>query len=219
MRLLFLGLACFLTASPALADEQIWAVMQLKAKINDRFSVGLEWQPRLTNGLSRNGDNLFGPSLSYKLNDRATITGMYTAAITTPLNRPIRREHRFTAQLQLLLAGKKGKAALTSRTRLEQRIVENNDDPAMRFRQQLRAELWLSDSRTVFASSEAFFGLESADWGLSAGLDQVRTMVGVNQDITDHLGIELAFQDQRFSRPRPQSPNQVGIITLTYRLN
>ena len=87
----------------------------------------------------------------------------------------------------------------------------------MRFRHLMRGELWLSESRTVFVSSEAFFGLESADWGLSAGLDQVRTMVGVNQDITDHFGIELAFQDQRFSRPVPQSPNQVGIITLTYQ--
>jgi len=219
MRLLLLGLAAVAVASPAAADEQLWIVNQLKAKINDRVSFAMEWQPRFTNGVSRNGDNLFGPSLSYKLNKRATVTAMYTAAITTPLNRPTRREHRFTAQLQFLLAGTPDKATLISRTRLEERLVEDDPDAALRFRQMLRGQLNIGHGRAVFVSSEAFFGLESADWGLSAGLDQVRTMVGVNQTLSKRLDLEVALQDQRFSRPKPQSPNQVGIITLSYHFN
>jgi hypothetical protein len=218
MRLLMTGLA-LLGAAPAWADEQLWFVNQLRADIDDRWSVQFEWQPRLTNGASRLGDNLFGPWLSYRIDDRVTISGAYTAAITNPRGPLIRREHRFTQQLQIRLLGEARGTRLTSRTRLEQRLVENNDDPAMRFRQMLRLDVPVDGNWTVLASGEAFFGLESARWGLSSGLDQFRTMAGVNYRVSRQMFVEVAVQDQRFSRPFPQPPNQVGILTLNYSLN
>jgi hypothetical protein len=218
MRLWMVGLG-LLAATPVRADEQLWFINQLRADVDDRWSVQFEWQPRLTNGMSRLGDNLFGPSLSYRINDRVVVSGAYTAAINNPRARPIRREHRLTQQLQMRLLGEARGTRLTSRTRLEQRFIEDNDDPAMRFRQMLRVDVPVSEAWTVLASGEAFFGLESAGWGQSAGLDQFRTMVGVNYKVSRQMFVEVAVQDQRFSRPLPQPPNRVGILTLSYSLN
>ncbi len=212
-------LLLLMTATPALADEQMWFVGNAQLPLGARSFVTLEVQPRLTGGLGRVGQVLGGPAVGLRLGPAVSVLGAYTLSWTNPAGRPARREHRFWQQAQVQLAGQPGKAVLISRTRLEQRVFENSDDFAMRMRHMLRGEVWIDPDWSVIATHEAFFGLESTDWGMSAGLDQVRHSVGVGHRISPHLGLEVAYLDQRFSRPVNPPPNQVITLTLLARFD
>lgn len=208
-----------LMAAPAQADEQFWLLGSATKRLGTRGFLVLEVQPRLTGGMGRLGQVLGGPAIGLNLDRNVSVSGGYTLSWTNPPGRPERREHRFWQQVQVRLAGTPGKALLLSRTRLEQRLFENDDDFALRARHMLRGQVWLDEDWSLIATHEAFFGLESARWGMDAGLDQVRHALGVGHRLSRGLNVELAYLDQRFSRPVNPPPNQVITLTLLARFD
>jgi len=213
-------LLLLLLATPALAEEQVWVAGIAQGPVSDKALGGrlvtwLEVQPRFAGS----ADTLIlRPALGVQLNPAVQLLLGYALVDTYPDAAPRRREHRIWQQALVRLAGTPGKAVLMSRTRLEQRFVEGQTDDAMRLRQFLRGQYWLSEKWSVIGISEAFVGLESTAWGQRAGLEQMRNFIAVGHPLTDRLTLEAGYLNQRIVRPGPDASNHVLNINLFYRI-
>lgn len=212
-------LACaLLLATPAHADEQVWLGTFAQGPVSGRLVTWLEVQPRLTNEASRLGQTILRPGLGIELAPATTFIIGYAYIETNPIGRPAVREHRPWQQFQTRLAGTPGKAVLVSRTRLEQRFVEGEDDDAMRLRQFLRGQVWVGSGLSLIAFSEAFIGFESTRWGQRAGLEQVRTFAGLGIPLDKRFTLEAGYLNQRLIRPGRDGQNHILNLNLFYRL-
>ena len=190
----------------------------VQAPIGNKFFAQFELQPRLTNGASRFGQVIAGPALGVHITPATSLTLGYNYVILDPEQAPTTREHRLWEQAQVGLAGKAGEATLTSRTRLEQRLIEGADDMGWRFRQMLRGQLWVGHGWSVIGSGEAFFSLNDTDWGQHAGVSQLRGFAGVGKALGRHLNLEAGYLHRRNVRPGADVAIHVASIGLFYRL-
>lgn len=212
-------LLLLLLSSKAAADEQIWVPMFVQGPVSGRLVTWLEAQPRFTNGGDRLGQLLLRPGLGVQIDPATTAILGYALVDTYPEGRPRIREHRIWQQLQTRIAGTPNKAVLISRTRLEQRFVEGQDDDAMRLRQFLRGQVWFGNKGlSLVGFTEAFIGLEATPWGQQTGLEQLRTFAGVGIPLSKQLTLEAGYLNQRLIRPGDDRTNHVLNINLFYRL-
>lgn len=122
---------------------------------------------------------LFRPALGYAINSRTTALFGYGWFHTDPASGDDVIEHRPWQQL-MWNAPVEG-FTLQSRSRLEQRIVEGEDDTGLRFREMLKVTIPVVESGKVFASAfdELFFDLNDTDWGQRDGFRQNRLFLGL----------------------------------------
>ncbi|WP_439532554.1 DUF2490 domain-containing protein [Polymorphobacter sp.] len=218
-RFLLMLLIAAPAVTPASADEQVWVAGIAQGPVSGRLITWLEVQPRFTGGAGRLGQTILRPALGYQVDPGTTLLAGYAYIESNPEGLPDIREHRTWQQLQTRLAGTPGKAVLVSRTRLEQRFVEGQDDDAMRLRQFLRGQVWVGDAGwSLIGVSEAFIGLESTPWGQRAGLEQIRNFAGVGIPLSDRLTLEAGYLNQRLVRAGPDATNHVLNLNLFFRL-
>jgi hypothetical protein len=215
-----LALGLLLAAIPGQAEEALWVAGIVQGPVSSRALGGrlvtwLEVQPRFAGS----ADTLIlRPALGVQINPKVQLLLGYALIDAYPDMGARRREHRVWQQALVRLAGTPGKAVLMSRTRLEQRFVEGQDDDAMRLRQFFRGQYWLDTKWSVIGVSEAFIGLESTGWGQRAGLEQVRNFVGMGYGCTDRLTLEAGYLNQRLVRPGADGTNHVLNLNLFYRI-
>jgi len=210
-----------LTAGPLAAadhDVQQWTLLVAQGPIADRVLVQGEIQPRLNTNASRLGQFQLSPSLGYRVNPRTAVFLGYMFVHTDPVGRPAFDENRIYGQAALQL-GKIGDVALSARPRMEARTVVGADDLAWRFRQQLRAQLPLTEQRgpVLVAWSEAFYNLNDADWGPREGFDRWRNFVGVAVPLSTELTVEPGYLNQAVFRPGEDRFDHIASITAFYR--
>ncbi len=202
-------------AAPAAAEEYLWLQTVAQGPVSGKLVVWLEAQQRF----SANTDvTLLRPAIGVQLNPRVQLLAGYQYQLNDREGLPDIREHRLWQQALIRLAGKPGKAVLLSRTRLEQRFIENQPDDTLRVRQWFRGQVWLDPRWSLIGAGEAFIGLEDTSWGQREGLEQTRLFAGAAHALTPRLTLEAGLQDQRFIRPGPDRTNRTVNLSLFYRI-
>lgn len=208
-----------LAATPAQANDLAWVSFIAQGPVSGKLITWLEVQPRFSLDPARPTQLLLRPALGVQINPKTTFLFGYLYQEGYPEDRPTVAEHRVWQQLQTRLAGTPNKAVLVSRTRLEERFVENQPDDGVRLRQMLRGQVWVSGgSWSVIGQSEAFFGLNSTDWGQPAGVDQWRNFIGVGVPLSKRFTLEAGYLNQWLIRPGADINNNVISVSLFYRI-
>jgi len=210
---LLLALAAF--AVPAHAEEGLWLQAVAQGPVSGKLVTWLEVQQRYS---ASTDITILRPAIGVQLSPKVQLLAGYQYQLNDREDRPDIREHRLWQQALIRLAGKPGKAVLLSRTRLEQRFIENQGDDTMRVRQFVRGQVWLDERWSLIGTGEGFIGLEDTSWGQREGLEQTRLFAGAGYAITPRLTLEAGLQDQRLIREGPDRTNRTVNISLFYRI-
>lgn len=156
------------------------------------------------------------PGLGIDLDRRTSLWVGYGVFDTDPAGRPSFFEHRTWQQLNWN-APVEG-FSLLSRTRLEQRFVEDQSETGWRLRQMVRATLPIDEAKTTYlaASDEVFLDLDDTGWGQREGLRQNRAYAGFGVFLNDaHThALEIGYLHQWIDRTTVDAENHVLVITL-----
>ncbi|WBH17914.1 DUF2490 domain-containing protein [Sphingomonas radiodurans] len=207
-------------AAPAQAqtthDEGAWINATVMGPVDGRVVFFAEVQPRINDGVSRLTQLLLRPAIGYAVSDDLTIYQGYARVIDAVENGSDLREDRLFQQVTWNV-GKIGKLEVQSRTRLEERWRSDGDGMSLRVRQMMRFEYPLAAGKrrvAALASSEAFVGLKSAQWGGVEGFDQLRTFAGVEIPLPGTSTLEAGYLNQTRDAPG-QRVNMVPVASLT----
>lgn len=201
-------------------DEQVWTSATATTALSSKADATLELHSRYTDGVSRVGQILIRPSVTFKLPDGWSLTAGYVHVRTRSVGTPPNDEHRPWQQIAYTFAADP-KAGLTvnGRTRLEQRLRPGSGEVGWRWRQQLRAQLPLPGGGPVRALvwNETFVGLNDTGWGQRAGVDQVRTFVGAAVPLAERVSIEPGYLNQTVFRRGSDRVNHILAANLLAR--
>lgn len=186
-----------------------------------KFRWQIENQSRLRDddgGAWRFSQNLLYSQLGYSITDRVCVWLGYVHAWNHRLDGDAFQENR---PYQEVLAGFPGSGwQLASRTRLEQRIRQDNGVVAVRLRQHIALKFPLpsvAPNLAAYLGDEVFFYLNQSSFG-PIGFSQNRISTGVIYDISDELAIDVGYLGQYLL---PNSGDQVFThnirIELEYR--
>ncbi len=159
---------------------------------------------------------LLRPAIGYALSPRVTFFVGYLALRAHPADRDEFFEHR--PWQQLTWNAPTDGFTLQSRTRLEERFVEDQSETGWRLRQFFKLTTPLSADRRLFASvyDEAFFDLNDTRWGQDPGLRQNRAFLGLGWffDEAHHHSLEVGYLSQWLDRPDEDRLNHILSINL-----
>lgn len=202
-----------LTAATA-ADEdfQIWLPLTLTARYTDSFGGFYEIQPRIGHDASDVTQLILRTSLDWHFARKWAASLGY--GWTPTISPQFTDEHRLYQQLLYVSEAALGK--LTSRTRFEQRWIENTSGTALRLRTLLRGQVPVTQDRgwSAIGWDEIFVNLDSVGGGPQAGFDQNRFFLGVNRLLHPHASIDVGYQLQAINNAEPGLANRLNHILL-----
>lgn len=214
LRLLTAG-AMLASAAPAWAsdhDEQVWTSITATTAVSAKVDATLELHSRYTDEVSRVGQVLIRPSLTYKLPNGWSVAGGYVYVRTRFANTVANDEHRTWQQVGYTFAANAATGlSIIGRTRVEQRFRPDADGTGWRLRQQVRAQLPLPGGGPVRAVvwNETFVGLNTTAWDRHKGVDQVRTFIGASLPIAKGVSVEPGYLNQTIFRIGPERVNHI----------
>ena len=230
--LLAAGLLLAATATSATAaslrhDEGLWLMLLGQGRIPVRESATsrLRWwfdgQARFLDDSDGFHQSLVRPGIGYAFTDSATAWLGYAWIRTTPLGGDSFHEHRIWQQATWSLRHEDW--ILASRTRLEQRFVDNSNDTGWRLRQFIKVThpLPLHPRLGFAAYDEAFLDLNDTDWSADTGFAQNRLFAGLSWhfDPSGRLVAEAGYLNQLLrggSRGHPMNPILSLHLLLSY---
>jgi hypothetical protein len=183
-------------------DGQLWINATAFGSIGS-LAAFAEVQPRFGEGISRLDQLIVRPAVGWKINDAVTVYQGYARIENTPLGRRAFSEDRSFQQIGWEI-GTVERVKLSSRTRFEQRFQTNGRDTGFRLRQMLRAAVPLTGEKRGVAAvawTEAFVALNDTDWGARAGVDRVRTFVGLEVPLSGQSTLEVGYMNQTINAP------------------
>ncbi|WP_375393036.1 DUF2490 domain-containing protein [uncultured Sphingomonas sp.] len=210
-------------ASPAQAedeDAQVWTSLTVSKSVTPKVDATLEVHGRFTDDVSRFGQLLIRPSLTYKLAHGWSLTGGYAFIRTRFAGAAPHEEHRLWEQVgYTFVQNKKTALSVGGRTRIEQRFRVGGDQVGWRLRQQFRAQLPLTATGSLRAVlwNETFVQLNDTDWGARSGVDQTRTFVGVGLPVGSRITVEPGYLNQIVYRPGPNRMNHIAALNIFAR--
>ena len=178
-----------------------WFMSLSRFQFSEDYRGFLDIQPRFTVDDIAGGDNgnidtlLIRGALGYQISPNV---GIYQGYAVTPTYDPDKVEHRFFQELL-------GKQSLTDslslvhRLRFEQRVLEDVDDTALRFRYFARLTYPLTgihEKLSLAINEEVFIHLNNVDRGPQSGFNQNRLFVGLNYKVSNNLAFEMGYQNQ-----------------------
>lgn len=110
--------------------------------------------------------------------------------------------------------------ALTNRTRLEERWIEQTDQTAFRLRHMLRGMQPIGNTGkwALVAYDEVFLNLNDVDNGPQEGFAQNRAFFGFNRELTPSIHGEFGYLNQFIrSDGKEDSMNHNGLLALYYQ--
>ncbi len=169
-----------------------------------------EIQPRFREEASEFDQVIIRPAVFYNTSKQSSIWAGYAHVVTDPAGRSSFDEHRVWQQF-LHNFQPIGSVSIQSRTRLEQRFIENSDDTGHKIRQMIRLTMpsKLHDQLTWVAYDEYFLNLNETDYGARRGFDQNRAFVGVNWAFNASARLELGYLNQYINAKNTNSMNHV----------
>lgn len=209
--ILLLSLGHSLARADVTEDSQYWGAVMAQGSFSSadpnlkRVRWWLEGQGRLFEDGDRLGQSILRPGLGYALTERATVWLGYGWIFNSPAGAGTDDidEHRIWQQLTWSKPFEVG--MLSTRSRLEQRLVEGGDDTGWRFRQLVKF-IFPFDFEPRFSLvgwDEIFVNINHTDWGARDGLDQNRGFVGLgwNFDRASHFRTEIGYLNQFIDSP------------------
>jgi len=182
----------------------------------ERWRWWLEGQGRWLDNAERFDTAFVRAGVGYAVTDRLLVHGGYGFFDNEPENKPVVHENRVWQQL-LWNAPVEG-FTFQSRTRLEQRFLEDQSDEGWRLRQFFKSTIPVVEDKTTFVSiwDEMFWDLNDTDWGQRAGFRQNRAFLGLGQflDEKKSVSIEIGYLDQWIDRPGEDRLNHILLVCL-----
>jgi hypothetical protein len=209
---LFVATAGITARSAAQEDFQIWLPLTLTARYTESFGGYYEIQPRLGDDASEVTQLILRTSLDWYFAPGWAASLGY--GWTPTISPRYADENRIYQQLRYIGEGKFGQ--VTSRTRFEQRWIQNTSGTALRLRSLLRGQIPLTDDRawSAVVSDEVFVNLDSVTDGPQAGFDQNRFFLGVNRVLHPRASIDVGYQLQAIDTTEPGFADRVNHILL-----
>lgn len=192
-------------------DERAWLNITANgptADVNWRWY--LELQPRWRNEGRQFDQAIARTAVYFALNDQSSVWFGYAHVLSYPAGRPNVDEHRLWQQylVQFEVAPT---ISLQSRTRLEQRWIENAQDTGYKLRQlfRLSGPTALHEKLKWVIYDEYFINLNSTDYGARSGFDQNRLFLGGNWPLSDQAKLEMGYLNQRINGATTDAENHV----------
>lgn len=204
----FLMLGVYVLSSQAATQHDFQSWLNLTAtgnvpqrdKTPSRIKYWLEGQERVGDDSSRFTQTLLRPGLGYALTANLSLWVGYAWIHTgKPLtNNPFSEDRIWQ---QLLWTKTTPRFTLTSRTRMEQRFLENNPKTAYRARQLVKVSIPLPYAKYSFVSSDEVFIHKNNFVGRnSSGFDQNRFFIGIAYRFNPKLTTEFGYMNQYIRR-------------------
>jgi hypothetical protein len=217
-----LGLLAAALPAQTRDDGQLWALWLGHGKLGAEGSSLSNWrwwadvQARFRNDGEDYDTGFVRPGVGYALTERMTLWAGYVF-IDNDLPGG-GRTHEQRAWQQLTWSAPLEGFSLMSRTRLEQRFVEDQSETGWRFRQLVKATTPLGADGETFLSvwDEAFFDLDDTDWGQRQGFRQNRVFAGLGWflDPARRHSIEVGYLNQWIDRADEDRLNHVLSINF-----
>ena len=189
------------TADGSPHDFQLWSPVYLTYNYSDKIQGWYEVQPRFGDNVSQVNQLLLRTALGYRV---TKFWSLWQGYAWTPSFVPrFISENRIYQQLLYLREFPTFK--VMSRTRFEQRWIQNVPGTALRFRELLRGRFPLDHERIwgIIVQDEIFFNFNSPTNGPDAGLDQNRFFLGLNKRINQHVHVDGGYQLQTINTDEP----------------
>lgn len=226
MRFAGLGSAVFaalLIASPRAAladvqDTQAWFNVTGSGPVHGKVLAWAEVQGRFGNDVSRLSQSIIRPGIGYQVSKTLQVYVGY-GRITNHNPGPDISEDRLWQQLSWSGAPFAG-GVISTRSRLEQRFVENGNDAGWRARQfvKFNRPFRPGGDTTLVLTSEVFVALDDTDWGARSGFDQMRNFAGVGFSVAPKARIEVGYMNQYINRVGPNDRmNHIASTNLLVR--
>lgn len=163
-----------LLVAPARAEDIYWTQFIANVPISDQWSVFGEFQPRWIDHLDSSQVVLFRAAALYQISSELRVGlgyGMMPQYLPTPRN-----ESRIFEQLDWTppIADR---WLFASRTRLEQRLLENAPNMSWRVREKLQLS-WMPAKWGAYIWNEFFWNLNTSAGHVLSGFDQNRLSIG-----------------------------------------
>ena len=222
-----LRLFALLAIAPGIAaqtqdDGALWAMWLGQGKLGDKDSGLDRWrwwldaQVRWRDNGQTYDAGIFRPGIGYAITDRVTAHFGYAFIESDPAGRDPFHENRLWQQLNWNVPVEG--FTLQSRTRLEERFVEDQSDEGWRLRQFFKATVPVVEDKTTFVSAwdEMFWDLGDTDWGQRTGFRQNRAFLGLGQflDEKKSVSIEVGYLNQWIDRPGEDRLNHVLLVCM-----
>lgn len=182
----------------------------------------LEGQGRFNDDASRWNQGIVRGAIGYPVGKRAVLWGGYAFVPTRPIGRGDDIvEHRLWQQLTWSPQVEPAGFRLSSRTRLEQRDIEDAAPLAWRFRQFVKATRPLGADQPTYLSlwAEAFVNFNDTRGGPQAGFDQNRVFGGLGFRLSPTTRFEAGYLHQWVNRHgRADAHNHILSLTLLLNL-
>lgn len=183
-------------------DFQYWNNVTAMGPLTTNTRYWLEGQIRLGDDISRLSQAIVRPGIGYKLNDNATVWLGYAYIKTKyPFTAISNDENRIWQQFLWIKDYTWGR--LFSRSRLEQRFINNNSPTGWRFRQFGRIQKSFNHNDKFFlaGAEELFIQINNnAKTGSNSGFDQNRIFLGIGCLPNKNLLMEIGYQNQYIRR-------------------
>lgn len=174
-----------------LKDETIWSWIRLEGSLDqndqdeansNKLPYSIEWHYRLKNDARDFHQVLLRPMIGYNLDNNSTIWLGY-AWIGQDMNGNFVNEHRLFQMVTT--KGKVGETPVLylAGARLEQRVLENQEELNHRLRMSLRFSIPLAQNKnyklSLIFQDEVFVRLNQTNWAGAQGYDQNRFYIGL----------------------------------------
>lgn len=202
--ILFFVVLCNLILLPVMAVENdlgLWTPVYIKLPVTEKVITQLEINPRIQENITHINQLLVRPSFGYQLTKNLSVWQGY-AWVTNYIPSFI-NENRIWQQV--LYEKEIGRFILSSRSRLEERFIENVSGAPVRFRNMFRVQYALDKNKdwAFVIYDEPFINIGSHSPGPQAGIDQNRFFVGLNKKISPYTNIEGGYLMQYLNITSP----------------
>lgn len=201
-------------------DGRVWLNVNMIGHLPaENWRWYAELQPRFRDEGENFDQVLIRPAVLYDFNKQTSAWLGYANVITDPAGRKSFEEHRIWQQILHNFTPING-INIQSRTRLEQRFIENSHKTGHKIRQMLRvtAPSGISPRLLLVAYDEYFLNLNDTDYGAERGFDQNRAFVGVNWALDNQMKLEVGYLNQYVNGQRTDAMNHVlsGTLFVTF---
>jgi hypothetical protein len=208
-----------LAHAETIEDGRIWLNLTMQGDLPaGKWRWYAELQPRLREEGRDLDAVIVRPAVYYKLSDASSIWAGYGYIPSYPDSGGMRYENRLWQQFLHTFAPWNG-VQLSSRTRLEERRMEDADDTGYRLRQMVRATHPISSYPKLAAVvwDEVFYNLNDTDWGAREAFDQNRAFVGLSYAVSETSKVEAGYLNQYVNGAASDRMNHV--LSATFSVN
>ncbi len=193
-------------------DFRLWTPVYVNFPISEPVKGYLEANPRFSDNASHLDQLLLRPAVGYQLTPTLSLWQGY--AWVNNYEPAYNQEHRIFQQL--IYSNRFSTVKLLSRSRLEERWIQNAIGTAVRARTMLRGDFPLSayPAIAIAVYDEVFVNLNTIRQGPEAGFDQNRFFLGVNYTVSPVFNVDVGYQLQVINTALSGWANQANHILL-----